>query len=90
MTRLRSGLAPRSDAVFQLRLSRAACAIDAAINFSTLLDAVTDYPAVTVRANWRQRVDRTLEAIERVMLAGHDYFKRLVVVIFANFAFSHT
>ena len=90
MTRLRSGLAPRSNAVFQLRLSCAACAIDAAINFATLLDAVTDDPALAVGTNWRQRVDRTLEAIERVMLAGHDYFKRFVVVIFANFAFGHT
>jgi hypothetical protein len=51
---------------------------------------VADHPAVAVRANRRQRVDCALEAIEGVMLAADDYLKRLVVVIFANFAFSHT
>jgi hypothetical protein len=51
---------------------------------------VADDPAVAVRANRRQRVDCTLETIEGVMLAGDDYFKRLVIFIFANFACSHT
>src|SRR4029453_2990677 len=35
-------------------------------------------------------MDCALEAIEGVTLSTHDNFKRLVVVILANFAFSHT
>jgi hypothetical protein len=59
---------------------------DLSVGFHT----VPDHPAVTVRANWRQRVDRALEAIKCVVLSGNDHLKRLVIVIFANFAFSHT
>jgi hypothetical protein len=51
---------------------------------------VADAPAVAVRANRRERVDCALEAIEGVMLAADDYFKGLVIFIFANFAFGHT
>ncbi len=64
--------------------------MDAAEDFSSLLHAVTDDPALAVRANRRQRVDRALEAIEGVMLSGNDHFKGLVIFIFANFACSHT
>jgi hypothetical protein len=35
-------------------------------------------------------VNRALEAVERVVLPGDHNFKRLVIVVFANFAFSHT
>jgi hypothetical protein len=51
---------------------------------------MTDDPAVAVRADRRQGVDRAFEAIECVMLSGYDHFKRLVIFILANFAFSHT
>jgi hypothetical protein len=61
-------------------------AIDLPIGFHT----VPHDPTIAMRANWCQSVDRALEAIERVMLAGYDDFKRLVVFIFANFACSHT
>jgi hypothetical protein len=64
--------------------------MDAAKDLSIRFHAVADDPAVAVRANRRKRVDRALEAIEGVMLAGDDYFKRLVIFIFANFACSHT
>jgi hypothetical protein len=64
--------------------------MDAAEDLSIGFHAVADYSAVAVRANRRERVDCALEAIERVMLAGDDYFKRLVIFIFANFACSHT
>ena len=62
----------------------------AAENLSVRFDAVPDDPAVAVRTNRRQRVDRALEAIEGVVLPANDYFKRLVIFIFANFACSHT
>ncbi len=64
--------------------------MDAAKDLSIGFHAVAHDPAVAVRANRRQRVDCALEAIEGVMLAGDDHFKRLVIFIFANFAFSHT
>ncbi|SRR6266403_4015007 len=44
-----------------------------------------------LRLNRRsERVDRALEAVEGVMLAGRNHFKGLVIVIFTNFVFSHT
>ena len=64
--------------------------MDAAEDFASLLHAVTDDPALAVRADWRECVDCALEAIEGVMLTGNDHFKRLVIFIFANFACSHT
>lgn len=64
--------------------------MDAAKDFASLLYAVPDYPAVAVRTNRCQGMDRALEAIEGVVLPGNDYFKRLVIFIFANFAYSHT
>ena len=64
--------------------------MDAAKDLSIGFHAVADDPAMAVRANWRQRVDCALEAIEGVMLSGNDHFKRLVIFIFANFACSHT
>jgi hypothetical protein len=51
---------------------------------------VAHHPTVTMRANRRERVDRAFETIERVVFPGNDYVKRLVIIIFANFAFSHT
>lgn len=64
--------------------------MNAAEDLSVGFHTVPDDSAVAVRAHWCQRVDRALEAIEDVMLAGNDHFKRLVVFIFADFAFSHT
>jgi hypothetical protein len=64
--------------------------MDATEDFAPLLHAMPNDPAVAVRANWRQRVDRALEAIKGVVLAGNDHLKRLVIFIFANFACSHT
>ena len=64
--------------------------MDAAKDLSIGFHAVADHPALAVRANRRERVDCALKAIEDVTLAGNDYFKRLVIFIFANFASSHT
>jgi hypothetical protein len=64
--------------------------VDAAENLTVRFNAVSDNPAVAVGTNRRQRVDRALEAIEGVMLPAHDYFERLVILIFANFTCSHT
>ena len=64
--------------------------MNAAEDLSVGFNAVSHDSAVTVRTNRSKRVNRALEAIERVVLPGDDNFKRLVIVVFANFAFSHT
>jgi hypothetical protein len=64
--------------------------VDTAEDLSVGFNTVSHNPAVALRANGRQRVDRALEAIERVVLPANDYFKRLVIFVFANFACSHT
>jgi len=62
--------ARRSDAVFQFGFTSAASAVDATENLALLFNTVTDDPAVAMGANRRERVDRALEAIERVPLPG--------------------
>jgi hypothetical protein len=64
--------------------------VDAAEDLSVGFNAVSDYPAVAVRANRRQRVDCALEAIEDVMFPANDYLKGLVIFVLANFACRHT
>jgi hypothetical protein len=64
--------------------------MNAAEDLSVGFHTVPNDSAVAVRADRRQCVDRTFEAIECVMLSGYDHFKRLVIFIFANFACSHT
>jgi len=80
----------RSGAIFQLRFAGLARTVDAAEDLSVCFHAVSDDSAVAMRANWRQRVDCALEAVEGVMFPANDYFKRLVIFILANFACSHT
>jgi hypothetical protein len=77
-------------AVLQLRCAGRACTVDTTEDFFVRLDTVSDDTAVAVGANRRQRVDCALEAIKDVALAAHDYFKRLVIIVLANFALRHT
>ena len=51
---------------------------------------MADDTATAVRANRRQCVDCALEAIKGVTLSAHDDFKRLVIIVLADFAFRHT
>ena len=80
----------RSSAIFQFRSAGSARAVDATENLSIRFNAVSDDPAIAMRANWRERVNRAFEAVERVVLPANDYFKCLVIFIFTNFAGSHT
>ena len=64
--------------------------MDTTEDLSVRFDAVADDTAVAMRANRRQRMNRALEAIERVTLSAHDDFKRLVVFVLANFTSRHT
>ena len=81
---------PISSAIFQLRCARHSCAIDTAEDFFVRFDAMADDTAIAVWASRRQRVDCALETIERVTLSAYDDFKGLVIIVLADFAFSHT
>jgi hypothetical protein len=64
--------------------------VHATEDLSVRFNAVSEDPAVAVRANRRERVDRAFKAVEGVMLPANDYFERLVILIFADFTCSHT
>src|SRR5688500_11331082 len=53
------------------------------------LQSVSHDPAPAVRTFRRQRVDRALEAVEGVRLAGHHDLERLVVLVATGFAALH-
>jgi len=76
-------------AVFQLRFPGSTRTMSAAEDLPVGFHSMAEDPTITVRTDWRERMDCTFEAIERVMLARYDDFKCFVVFIFANFAFSH-
>jgi hypothetical protein len=52
-------------------------------------DAVPNYSAIAVLAVWRQGVNCTFKAIERVAFARDRDLERFVVVIPTNFAAAH-
>jgi hypothetical protein len=80
----------RLNSVLQRCFAGGTRAMNAAIDLPIGFHTVPHDPAVAVRADRRQRVDRAFEAIECVMFSGYDHFKRLVIFILANFACSHT
>ena len=63
--------------------------MDAAENLSRLLDAVADDPAAAAWTTWCERLDRALEAVEGVTLSAENDLEGLVVVISADFTWSH-
>ena len=76
-------------AVFQLRFPGNTRTMSAAEDLPVGFHSMANDATMTVRTDWRERMDCTFEAIERVMLACYDDFKCFVVFVFANFAFSH-
>jgi hypothetical protein len=50
---------------------------------------MTDYPAATVAALGRQRVNSAFEGVKRMAGAVKRHVERLVVVVAANFAYCH-
>jgi hypothetical protein len=81
---------PTLCAVLQLCCAGRACAVDTTKDLPIRFDAMSDDTAIAVRAHRRQGVDSALEAIKDVALSVHDDFKRLVIIVFANFACRHT
>jgi hypothetical protein len=51
--------------------------------------AMADNTALAVLADWRDRLNGTLKAIERVSCTGGNQLEGLVVFIATDFAFGH-
>lgn len=66
-----------------------ASAVGAAEKAAVDFDAMPDDHAAAVLADGRHLMDRALERIEDMLLAGSDDLERLVVVVPTDFAFRH-
>jgi hypothetical protein len=64
-------------------------AVSTAEDPAVRLDSVSDHRAPTVSADRRERVNRTLEAVERVRVACAHDLERLVIVVTAYLADGH-
>jgi hypothetical protein len=51
--------------------------------------SMADHAALAMLADWRDRLDCALKAVERVARSRCNQFKSFVVIITANFAFCH-
>jgi hypothetical protein len=63
--------------------------MNAAEYLAALFHAVTDDPAIAMLTGRRERVDRTFETIEDMLLSARRDLESLVVIVPANFASSH-
>jgi hypothetical protein len=63
--------------------------MSAAEKAAAYFHAVADHPALAMLADGRNRLNGTLEAVERVPCPGSDQLESLVVFITANFACRH-
>src|SRR6266568_6684630 len=75
-----------SDAIPDLLRARRVRAVRAAVELAARLDAVADDVAAAVLAVWRERLDRTLEAVEHVVRPRRDHLEGLVVLVSTHFA----
>jgi hypothetical protein len=64
-------------------------AVGTAVKCSLRFDTVPNDFAFAVLANRSELVDRALEAVERMGLAGRDYLERQVIIVAAHFTSSH-
>jgi hypothetical protein len=64
-------------------------AMDTAENGVAVLHAMADDTAATVRADWRQRLDRAFERVEDHGAAVHPDLETLVVIVAALRALPH-
>src|SRR6266567_1440700 len=78
------------NAVSDVRRCDMARAVGAAEKVPVYLDAMADYLAIAMLANWRHRMDRTFEAVKCVSCSRSFYCESFVVFVPANFALCHT
>ena len=79
-----------SGVIFYVTDTCLAGAVGAAVKGLIRLDPVSDDLAAAVIADRGEFVDCTLETVKSVTFSAYDHFKRLVIIVPANFAFSHT
>ena len=65
-------------------------AVGAAEKATANLHAMTNHSAPAMLTDWRNRLNRALEAIECVPCTGSDQFESLIVLVATNLAFRHT
>lgn len=75
--------------VLERLYARASCTVSTAEDLTVRLHTVTDDPATAVGTTWRERLDRTLEAVERTPHVFSNDIERLVVIVAANLADRH-
>jgi len=76
--------------VFDVAHSRQARTIGAAEERVLSFDAMPDNRASAVIASGSEFVDRTLEAVERMVRASSNYLERQVIIVAAYFTFRHS
>jgi hypothetical protein len=75
--------------IFRLRDPGLARAIGAAIERVLGLDAVSDDLATAVSADGGKLLDRALKAVEDMLPARREYLEGHIIIVAANFTFSH-
>jgi hypothetical protein len=78
-----------SDVIDYLFYPMLARAMGTAVEGSLGLHAVANDLALAVLAHWSEFVNRALEAVKRMSVAGSDHLERQVVVVAADFTSSH-
>lgn len=86
---MRSGPRSASDPVAQAAHPLGFCAVLAAEERAAALKAVADDACAAMGADWGERAYGAFEAVEDMLIAIHQDFKRLVVVVPAGFAHRH-
>jgi hypothetical protein len=66
-----------------------ACAVGTAEDLAFLLHAMSNYATATMRASRREPLYRTFEAVKNMAFTGDSDFNCIVVVVSADFTFSH-
>ena len=77
-------------AISYVRRSSRPGAVGAAEKTTANLHAMTNHSAPAMLTDWRNRLNRAFEAIERVPCTGSDQFESLIVLVATNLAFRHT
>jgi len=71
--------------VFQILNAILTCTVGAAVKNLIRFHAMTDDPAITMRASWRKRMDGTLKTVECMRLTVQSHFKAFIVFVSAYF-----
>lgn len=76
-------------AIFQLSYTLLTGAVGAAENAALSLDAMPDYLATAMFANWCKLVNGAFKAVKDMSIAYRDDFERQIVFVTTYFALCH-